>query len=80
MKKIILLIALTLTCNFFASNQIEQDKKIPKKNITNLFKECDIKIKGTFDGKKIDLVVTVEADNCAVAAGDLLKTFTKKTD
>jgi len=43
------------------------------------FKESEIKIKGTFEGKKIDVVVTVEAENCAKAAGSLLKGFTEKT-
>lgn len=30
-----------------------------------------------YDGKKIDIIVTVEANNCAKAAGALLKEFTK---
>lgn len=36
-------------------------------------KECKITIKGTYDGKVIDVNVTVQADNCAKAAGELLK-------
>lgn len=39
---------------------------------------CTITIKGTYDGKQIDVTVTVTADNCARAAGDLLKAFAKK--
>jgi len=40
-------------------------------------RSCSIRIKGTYDGKPIDVTVTVEADNCAVAAGQLLKEFAK---
>jgi hypothetical protein len=78
MKKIVLLIAFILTTSFFASNQIEQNKKLYKNGITTLFIPCDIRIKGTYNGKKIDVTVTVEADNCAKAAGALLKEFTKE--
>lgn len=39
---------------------------------------CTITVKGTYDGKEINVTVTVEADNCARAAGDMLKAFAKK--
>jgi hypothetical protein len=52
MKKIVLLIAFILTTSFFASNQIEQNKKLYKNGITTLFIPCDIRIKGTYNGKK----------------------------
>lgn len=41
------------------------------------FKECKIRISGTYNGKPLDVTITVEADNCAVAAGELLKSFVK---
>ncbi len=41
-------------------------------------KVCTITIKGTYKGDPIDLVVTVEADNCAQAAADFLKRMASK--
>ena len=41
-------------------------------------KSCTIRIKGEYGGTPIDVYVTVEADNCAEAAGTLLKTYTAK--
>lgn len=40
--------------------------------------ECTITIKGTYDGKVVNLTITVQADNCARAAGDLLKQIVNK--
>lgn len=40
--------------------------------------ECTITIKGTYDGKEVNLTVTLTADNCARAAGDLLRQIVKK--
>lgn len=34
---------------------------------------CNIRISGTYDSKPIDINVTIQADNCAKAAGELLK-------
>lgn len=39
---------------------------------------CSIRIRGTYDGKAVDVMVTVEAENCAKAAGEVLKAFTTK--
>lgn len=39
---------------------------------------CTIKIQGTYDGKSVNLTVTVEAANCASAAADFLKTWINK--
>ncbi len=41
-------------------------------------KACTITIKGTIGKEPIDISVTVEADNCAVAAADFLKQMAKK--
>jgi hypothetical protein len=41
-------------------------------------KSCTIRIKGDYGGTPIDVYVTVEAENCAEAAGTLLKTYTAK--
>jgi hypothetical protein len=78
MKKVILLIAFVFAANVFASDNVI---KIQKTSISEKlidFKECVIKIKGTYGGEQIDVNVTVEADNCAVAAGKMLKAFAKK--
>lgn len=37
---------------------------------------CNIRIKGSYDGRSVDVTVTVEAPNCAKAAGEVLKAFT----
>jgi hypothetical protein len=34
---------------------------------------CTIKISGTYDKKEININITLEAQNCAKAAGELLK-------
>jgi hypothetical protein len=39
---------------------------------------CNIRIRGTYDGKAVDVMVTVEAENCATAAGELLRAITAK--
>jgi antitoxin component YwqK of YwqJK toxin-antitoxin module len=62
----------------YYEDSIVKSKKLYKNGITTLFIPCDIRIKGTYNGKKIDVTVTVEADNCAKAAGALLKEFTKE--
>lgn len=41
-------------------------------------KECTVTIKGTYDGKAIDIVVTFQADNCAEGAGKVLKSALAK--
>lgn len=41
-------------------------------------RSCTIRIRGEYGGTPIDVNVTVEAENCAEAAGALLKAFTKK--
>jgi len=86
MKKVLLIIAIIFTANTFASVKTANEKKVDlKENLEIIysfnkeFKECEIKIKGTFDGKKINVVVKVETENCAKAAGSLLKGFTEKT-
>jgi len=80
MKKIILLVAIVFATGTFASDNVVNLKTTLISEVLNDLdlKECDIKIKGTYGGEKIDVTVTVEADNCAVAAGKLLKSFTKK--
>jgi hypothetical protein len=40
-------------------------------------KECTVTIKGTYDGKPINVTVTFQADNCAEGAGKLLKAAIK---
>jgi hypothetical protein len=79
MKKLILLIAIVFTTSNFASNSVIDNNKIlaNEKSTEFDFKPCPIKIKGTYDGKEINITVTVEAENCAKAAGELLKEFTK---
>lgn len=79
MKKLIIFIAIVCTTNTFASNYLTCTNTIVdvKKSIDLNLKPCPIKIQGTYDGKKIDIIVTVEANNCAKAAGALLKEFTK---
>lgn len=82
MRKLILLIAIVFTTSNFASNSVIDNNKIlaNEKSTEFDFKECPIKIKGTYDGKPIDITITVEAENCAVAAGALLKEFTKSDE
>lgn len=41
-------------------------------------KTCTIRITGTYENKQIDVYVTVEAENCAEAAGSLLRAYAKK--
>jgi hypothetical protein len=41
-------------------------------------KSCTIRIKGDFNGDKVDIYVTVEADNCAEAAGAMLRAYATK--
>lgn len=83
MKKIMLLFAATLlsvSCLFAsvptpAPTGDNIKVEVISESEGEEFKECKIRIKGTYDGKEIDVTVTVEADNCAVAAGELLKAF-----
>lgn len=73
MKKIILLIAVLFTTSTFAiDNGTLVDKDLAIESILDV-KTCTIKIKGTFDGKKIDINITIDADDCATAAGKILK-------
>ena len=39
---------------------------------------CTIRISGTYDSKEININITVEAENCAKAAGELLKAALSK--
>jgi type 1 fimbria pilin len=81
MKKLVFLFAVCLfsTASLFAttSKTQENDIKVEILSVNEDDKECNIRISGTYDGKKIDVTVTVEAENCAVAAGELLKAYAK---
>ena len=81
MKKILLILIFSVfaTPTFAESfdSRMKDDLKMETISENSEFKECRIRISGTYDGKKIDVTVTVEADNCATAAGDLLKAFAK---
>ncbi len=83
MKKIIVGIVFIFTVSFaFASNEDTRSLKFENQDIEyeivdTTLKTCTIRINGTYDGKEIDVTITVEADNCAVAAGKLLKEFAK---
>jgi len=82
MKKIVVVFAVCLfsTVSLLAAPSVTVADKVDIEILTNNeteFKECKIRISGTYDGKKIDVTVTVEADNCAVAAGELLKAYAK---
>ena len=71
----------------FASNEVVNEEKVVKieeSTITiekyvfseedeTIFKTCTITIKGTVDGKKIDLKLTYEADDCAKGAVTIVK-------
>ena len=75
MKKLIFVVALSvcsmsvLFANTYGSSQYFAETPPP---------QCTITIKGSYDGKPIDVTVTVTADNCARAAGELLKSFAQK--
>ena len=82
MKKIVGVIAVFLfsTLSLFAAPAAISENAVKVEILQESdveFKKCDIRISGTYDGKKIDVTVTVEADNCAVAAGELLKAYAK---
>ncbi|MCC1484422.1 hypothetical protein [Winogradskyella immobilis] len=71
MKKVFLCLIFLLSLSLMSFTSIDKIEG------ANYFEECNIKIKGTFNGKPIDVVVTVEADDCAVAAGKVLKAQTE---
>ncbi|WP_075341799.1 hypothetical protein [Tenacibaculum agarivorans] len=78
MKKLFLLGAFVFATNIFAINtENGLVNKIDTESIED-FKSCPVTIKGTYDGKEVDLVVTVEADDCAKAAGTMLKEVMKQ--
>ncbi len=68
MKKtiVVLMVAALSVTGLFASPAPEgQDELVPQ--------TCNIRIAGTYDSKEINITVSIEAENCAKAAGELLK-------
>jgi hypothetical protein len=90
MKK--LFISAAAVCLFslgsFANDNVKENKEV-KENVVviveetqssrsgSLVKSCHIVIKGTIDKKKVDIDITVDEDDCAAAAGRMLKEFLK---
>lgn len=74
MKKtiVVLMVAALSVTGLFASPVTEsnQNEWVPQ--------TCNIRITGTFDSKEININVSLEADNCAKAAGELLKAALSK--
>ncbi|MBL7850815.1 MAG: hypothetical protein JNN04_07935 [Cyclobacteriaceae bacterium] len=69
MKKtiVVMMVAAFSVTGLLASPSVENG------NSEMVPKLCTISIQGTYDNKQININVTVEAENCAVAAGQLLK-------
>lgn len=68
--------ALTFTSSANDGN-ILTNKKVDLKEGNSdkslLFKDCTVTIKGTVNGKKIDLTVKYQADDCAAGAVTIIK-------
>jgi len=76
MKKfmvVMMLVAVTAT-GLFANASMTDERRISREEVPT----CHIVIKGSYDSKPIDVNVTIQADNCAKAAGQLLKEAMKK--
>lgn len=69
MKKmiVVMMVATLSVTGLFAtpSGESTMDEQVPQL--------CTINISGTYDKKEININVTIEAPNCAKAAGELLK-------
>lgn len=52
-----------------------KEVEVKEGNLDNslLFKDCTVTIKGTVNGKKIDLTVKYQADDCAAGAVTIIK-------
>ncbi|MCC1484423.1 hypothetical protein [Winogradskyella immobilis] len=82
MKKLLLIFAVIFSITASPIN-LESNSKvsepIPVTVLDNSdFKDCEIEIKGTYNGIEVDVVVTVEVGwlgSCAKAAGKLLSSF-----
>lgn len=75
MKKMIVVMMVAL----FAATAAPSEANGTDNVITELQTDdilCSIRIRGTYDGKPVDLTVTVEAENCAKAAGEMLRSIT----
>lgn len=68
MKKmiVVMMVATLSVTGLFATPVAESTKE-------ELVPQCTINISGTYDNKQININITVEATNCAKAAGELLK-------
>ena len=79
MKKPIVTLMAVLTFSFasFANNSngnlSANLKKIQPSNSQITAKNCTVTIKGTVDGKKIDLKIEYQADDCAAGAITIIK-------
>jgi hypothetical protein len=70
MKKMIvamMIVASTATGLFASGAELSDGMPEP------LAPTCTITIKGTYNGTAVDISVTVQADNCAKAAAEVLK-------
>lgn len=73
MKKVVVvvMVAVFAVTGLFAAPQLEASE--------NEAPTCYITIKGTYDGKEVNVTVSLEAPDCAEAAGKVLKaTMAKK--
>jgi hypothetical protein len=80
MKKIFVSVTsiMLFSLSSFANNattigKVSEAKIVKIKTANETLKTCTITVKGTIDGKKIDIKVTVEADDCVDAAIVILK-------
>jgi hypothetical protein len=69
---------LAFSTSTFANNattigKVSEAKIVKIETANETLKTCTITVKGTIDGKKIDIKVTVEADDCVDAAIEILK-------
>ena len=80
MKKIFVSVTsiMLFSVSSFANNattisKVSEEKIVKIETSNEALKSCTITVKGTIDGKKIDIKVTLEADDCADAAIKVIK-------
>ena len=80
MKKIFVSVTsiMLFSVSSFANNvttisKVSEAKIVKIETANETLKTCTITVKGTIDGKKIDIKVTLEAADCADAAIKVLK-------
>lgn len=79
MKKMIVVmmfVACTASGLFANPTALSEDRRF--ETVEPLPLTCTITIKGKYGDTPVDLTITVEADNCARAAGEFLKAFVAK--